>query len=513
MALEITDPKQLKKLGDTFEAMKENASKDPIYFTDTFLFMFDPKNEPHNVQFKTFDFQKRLIRNIIKHIRNGEDLFIEKCREMGATYSVLAAFLWMWLFDPACSFLLGSRKEDYVDNRRGGITGNKEESLFGKLDYMITRLPPFMMPEGWDRHRHFNYMSLVNPENGNAIVGESSNPNFSRGGRHTAIMLDEFAFWPDGNAAWGSTADTTNSRIVLTTPGSSPSKAKRLRYGQDGEEIGVVTLHYHLDPRKTTKWLEKEKKRRSKEDFSREIMIDWELSISGRVYPEIEGAKLGDFPFIPGEHLYCSWDFGLDGTALLFWQRNRKNGKWRLIDSYFNQDKPIQFYLPFFDHPKDSKYIYSEEDLEAIQKISSFPDAIHFGDPDVSKRAYQNDAISTKTVLAEHGIYIQTVNAKTWEFRRDRTKVFLKDGIEIDKHRRNEFALECFKYDRYKERSQDMEYTSPPKRVHGIESHVATAMEYMAVNIDAFANEKEENKPSWALKPKKWLTSKQFVRR
>jgi hypothetical protein len=513
MALQFTDPTQLKKLEATFQEMKKKAENDPVYFVDTFLYMFDPKNEPHNVPFKTFDFQKRLIRQLVKHIRNGDDIFIEKCREMGATYTVLAVFLWLWLFQPSSSFLIGSRKEDYVDNRRGGITGNKEESLFGKLDYMITRLSPFMFPEGWDRNKHFNYMSLMNPDNGNVISGESSNPNFSRGGRHTAILLDEFAFWDTGSAAWGSTADTTNCRVVLTTPGSSPSKAKRLRYGKDGEEIKVVTLSYHLDPRKTSSWLEKERRRRSSEDFNREIMINWELSITGRVYPEVDNAAVGDYPFLLNEHLYCSWDFGLDGTALLFWQRNKANGKWRMIDSYFNQNQPIQFYFPLFGQAIESKFTYGDDDLKAITEISQYPRCIHFGDPDVKKRAFQTDAISTQSALNKAGIYVQTIPAKTWQFRRDVTKVFLQDGIEINLNPRTEFAYECFKYDRYKERPQDVEYTSPPQRVHGIESHLATAMEYFAVNINAFDQNQQEETPGWAMQPKKWLTNKLNLRR
>src|SRR5690349_3772760 len=123
------DPNQLKKLQGTFMEMKKHAMEDPVYFFDTFLYTFDPNTAPYHLRFKTFPFQKRLIRDLVYAVMNGEDLFIEKCREMGVTYTVLGVFLWLWLTTPACNFLLGSRKEDYVDNRKGGLTGNKEESL------------------------------------------------------------------------------------------------------------------------------------------------------------------------------------------------------------------------------------------------------------------------------------------------------------------------------------------------------------------------------------------------
>jgi len=125
---------------------------------------------------------------------------------------------------------------------------------------------------------------MVNPDNGNAIGGEATSPNFSRGGRFKAILMDEFAFWDDDAAAWGSTADTTNCRIVVTTPGNRPSKAKRLRYGIDGEKIKVITLDRSLDPRKDSVWEKRERDRRSTEDFSREIEINWDTSIGGKLY-------------------------------------------------------------------------------------------------------------------------------------------------------------------------------------------------------------------------------------
>src|SRR3990167_2688630 len=117
---------------------------------------------------------------------------------------------------PGSNFLLGSRKEQYVDNRGGSSESeikNKEESLFGKLEYMIDRILmtfPYILPAGFNKKKNFTYMSLVNPENGNVISGESANPNFSRGGRHKAVLLDEFAFW-DNDCYQADTEVLTNS--------------------------------------------------------------------------------------------------------------------------------------------------------------------------------------------------------------------------------------------------------------------------------------------------------------
>lgn len=505
-------PKELKKLEATFLEMKKRAQEDPVYFFDTFLYTFDPKREPFHLRFKTFDFQRRLIRDIIKAILEGDDLFIEKCREMGATYTVLGVLIWLWLWQPAFNALIGSRKEDYVDNRRGGLTGNKEESLFGKLDYMISRLPAFIMPEGFKQERHFNYMSLANPENGNVISGESSNPNFSRGSRRTVILLDEFAFWENDGSVWGATADTTNCRIILTTAGIKPSKAKRLRFGKDGEKIKIITLPYNLDPRKDKKWLDEQRNRRSTEDFNREIMINWELSITGRVYPEIENAAYGDYPLLVNSPAYFSWDFGLDGVSFGFWQRNMANGKWRLVDSYHNEDKPIQFYLPFFGAPMDSKFTYTDDDLKAIEIFKQYPKGIHFGDPDVKKRSLLTGT-STRQELEKIKVYVQSMDKNDFYIRREKTKVALQQGLEVNSTVRNEYWLEAMKSARYPARSEDSQATTPiAMPIHDWTSHPRTMAEYFFVNVDAFSAASNQETPSWATKAKSWLTSRNSLK-
>lgn len=492
----MSTPEQ-KRLAETLLEMKKLASEDPVYFIDTFCYTFNPKQEPFHLRFKLFPFQRRLVRDLVQSIRKGEDVFIDKTREMGVSYSILDVLLWFWLFEPASNFLIGSRKEDYVDNRRGGTTGNKEESLFGKLDYTLSRLPEVLMPKGFNKDRHFTYMSLVNPENGNAISGESSNPNFSRGGRQRAIFLDEFAFWEEGNAVWGATADTTNCRIVATTPGNKPSKAKRLRFGKDGEEIKVITLDYRLDPRKTHAWLDDQRKRRSTEDFNREIMVNWETSITGRVYPEVESAAFGDFPYLVNQQPYFSWDFGLDGVSISLWQQNPANSKWRVVDAYEKNNQPIQFYYPLFGKPMDSKFQYDDDDLKAIQIFSQYPKGIHFGDPDVAKRSLLTGT-STRQELQKIGVFVQSITKNDFFSRRETTKVYLQKGIEINQNVRTENFYEAIKSARYPQREEASQATTPiAQPIHDWTSHARTSMEYFFVNIDIYAN-LEETKPSWA---------------
>ena len=328
-------------------------------------------------------------------------------------------------------------------------------------------------------------MSLLNPENGNVISGESSNPNFSRGGRFKAVLLDEFAFWDSDSSCWGATADTTNCRIVLTTPGIRPSKAKRLRFGKDGEQIKVITLPYNLDPRKTKEWLDAQRLRRSKEDFAREIMINWDVAVTGRVYEEIQYAQLGVYPYNPAWSLYMSWDFGLDGLAIQWWQKNMDNGKKRLIEAYENRDKPIQFYFPFTGQDIDSKFDYASDDLEVIRNVKEFKRAVHYGDPDVSKRSLLTGT-STRQALEAVKVFVQT-NPQSNDFasRREKTKVMLQEGVEVNQTRGTEYWLECMRNARYPQRTENNQATSEINLpIHDFTSHNRTATEYFAVNYN-----------------------------
>jgi len=476
---------------DLLMRSREEARNDPIKFCQMFLHTFDPRVKPSDLRFMPFVYQQELIKELVHAIQYGEDVFIDKSRDVGATYTTLAVFFWFWLFVPGSSFLLGSRKQHYVDNRFGNAgaedKSSKEESLFGKLQYFVDHLPWFILPEGFVASKHFGSMKLLNPENGNSISGESSNPSFSRGGRQTAILLDEFAFWENDVSAWSATADTTNCRIVLTTPGIRPSKAKRLRFGKDGEKIKVIEVDFTKDPRKTEEWEAKERSRRSPDDFNREIKRNWDTALVGLVYPEIVNVKIGAFPYNPAWGLYVSWDFGLDGTAIQWWQVDIATGRKRLVQAYTNQDQPIQFYLPFFGKDIDSKFPYSTNDLLLIRGVGQWRPGVHYGDPDVKKRAYQDtDKISTREVLRNNGIIVQTKSgANAFYPRWQTTKLMLLEGLDVNRTLFTDRWLEAMQEAQFPQRAEGSQATTANvDPIHNWTSHPRTATEYFAVNYN-----------------------------
>lgn len=440
------------------------ASQDPNVFIDRFCYTYDPKTPPYHLEFRSFPFQRDLMRDICQAIDNGYDLFVEKCREMGVTYTAIDVLIWYWLYKPGSNFLLGSRKEDYVDNTGSSEVSNKEESLFGKIEYTLRRLPPFMLPKGFEFKKHLTYMSLQNPENGNVITGESSNDNFSRGSRRTAILLDEFSFWQTDAAAWGATADTTRCRIVLTTPGIKPSKAKRLRFGKDGEHIKVLTLPYSLDPRKDQAWYDAEKARRSESDFAREILIDWETAVQGRVYSDWDvSSRFLPFAYDPNLPLHLSWDFGInDPTVVLFIQPN--GSELRLVDYYEASDANIEHFVQIINAKP-----YHKPSLET---------------GDVAGNARElTSGKSPISELARLGHHVRTSQIPNIPIQIRHAHRFIPRLYVSSTNPACERFKECLTFYRYPEKKETVIDQSNEIPIHDEFSHAMRALEYYCWNI------------------------------
>lgn len=189
------------------------SKRDFVWWCNTFGWTHaikDRKKFP-KVPFILYPYQERAARDLIKAIGN-EDRLIEKSRDMGATWIVLAVFTWFFIFHEDCSFLVGSRKQEFVDK------AGSPKTLFYKIDFILDKLPGWMRPPIIPKeHRTQNH--IENPLNGSVIDGESTNENFGAGDRRTAVFLDEFALVVEmGYRILGAVQDVTNCCIYNSTP-------------------------------------------------------------------------------------------------------------------------------------------------------------------------------------------------------------------------------------------------------------------------------------------------------
>lgn len=297
------------------------CKEDILFWINTFCATYNPRKNPSNIPFITYKYEDDLILDIVESIKNQKDLLIDKSRDMGVTWCVLLVFTWFWQFHgEGYDFLLGSRKEQYID----GI-GNMD-TLMEKVRFLIRNQPRWMRPEGFDWKRDSNYMKIVNPESKATITGEATNANFSRSGRRRSIFFDEFAFWETDAEAWRASADSTNCRIVVSTPCGFNNQFAKLRHSGS---IPVRSLHWKLHPEKDQAWYENECKRRNNDavEIAQELDINYEGSEEGVLFEFNELKKaVNNSPMMSPDRIVISLDPAGEGEdEAVFYVGNNGN--------------------------------------------------------------------------------------------------------------------------------------------------------------------------------------------
>lgn len=324
------------------------AASDVLWWINTFVWTFNPrhtkKNQSKIIPFVTWEFQDDVIRDLEYAISEGEDRLIEKTRDMGVSWIVLVDFLHHWMFDDMSSFLLGSRKEEYVDK------AGDPKSLFWKIDFALKNLPGWMVP---DLRR--NKLHLHNNENGATIDGESTNQDFARGDRRTAIALDEFAAVENGNAILAATADVTNCRIYMST---HKGVATAFNAVKEKGETKVVRLHWTTHPIKAkgiyrapdgkmrSPWYDAECKRRlNRQEVAQEIDIDVLGSDYQYFDPDLLHKVQTEQVFPP--YSRGDLDFSTENLEFRDWVESPE-GRWKLwmhLDDEFHPPRDRDFSL------------------------------------------------------------------------------------------------------------------------------------------------------------------------
>lgn len=254
-----------------------------LHWFDYWAWTADPRPDAplYAVPFGLFDFQREAVRwiwSLVYTLR--QDGLIDKSRDMGISWIAVGFAAGNWLnADKRSPFsaLFGSRKEDFVD-KRGDM-----DTLFEKLRFIISYLPSWMMPRGWNPKQCQSFMSILNPETGSALKGESSNDDFGRGGRQTIIIPDEFASFPGGGyAAWTACSESTRTRLPISTPKGKFNKFAELRF--DGA-TPTLSLHWKQHPWKSEGWYDFQATRMTSVERAQELDLDYEGSLAGRLLP------------------------------------------------------------------------------------------------------------------------------------------------------------------------------------------------------------------------------------
>lgn len=228
-----------------------NVAANPAILFNSSLWTYNPKKDSQcrNVPFILRPAQEVAIATLKRAIDEGFDVAIDKSREEGASELLCKLFLSYWLLSPEGYFLIGSRKEELVDQstdiKCGRVIG-PHQTLFHKILYGLANLPIWWKVNFSKRHRF-----LQNLDNGSMIEGEATNESFGAGNRATAVLIDEVARIEPEPAQYiiDNIHDTTQCCIYNSTHfkwGAGHPYAKLLR----SNKIEIITLGFEDNPTK-----------------------------------------------------------------------------------------------------------------------------------------------------------------------------------------------------------------------------------------------------------------------
>src|ERR1700677_3862315 len=205
-------------------ALREFYATHPADFIDQWGCTFDPRNPerglPSTVPFVLFARQRELIAWLLERWLRQERGLVEKSRDTGASWVLMAFVSTMCLFHRGLTFGVGSRKEELLDQ-----SGNLS-ALFPKARMFLQALPPEFL-QGWSLQNSAD-RRITFPATGSAIIGEAGD-QIGRGARASMYLIDEAAFLERPTLVDASLAATSNCRIDVSTPNgrSGPFAAKR----------------------------------------------------------------------------------------------------------------------------------------------------------------------------------------------------------------------------------------------------------------------------------------------
>lgn len=263
----------VRKLSDADRAKLDLFYRDnPAQWITDWGMTFDPRNAeiglPTVVPFILFQKQIEFVQWVYELWRGRQDGLAEKSRDMGISWLCVAVAVHMWRYHPGTVVGFGSRKEEYVDKI------GDPKSLFWKARQYIELLPAEFRPAGYDPKKCAPHMRITNPENGSAIVGEAGD-NIGRGNRTSVYFKDESAFYEHPDAIDAALSQTSNCKIDLSTPNGNGNAFYRRRHSG---RVPVFTFHWRDDPRKDSKWYEKQKRELDPVVLAQEVEIDYNAS-------------------------------------------------------------------------------------------------------------------------------------------------------------------------------------------------------------------------------------------
>lgn len=467
-----------------------HCADDPYYFITTYCRTLDADGKVDHIPDWPF------VREMIAELCKGDDIHIEKSRQMMATWIVCAFFLWSVMFDRGFAGIMTSRKEKLVDD---GGERSTHESLLGRVRYMYDRLPVYVR-----RRCVFAHLRLTCPTNDGVVIGESTNPDIGRGGTFKRALLDEWAKVPQSELAYSAIRSACPRGIIwLSTPNGPVNNFARIRKLRTP---GIIYHRVHwsqhpiraadlsIDPvtgQMTSTWYREHTATMTPTEKAREIDICYEHSVSGQVYPvfSYDRHMRNDLFYDPLLPLRIAIDFGIGAkTAAIIFQVLGK--EFRGLRDYEMENEIAP------NHAKNLWHLCKELGFTGEQA-----DVMCYGDPAGNAREMTTGSTVIKEYRAAGFVQFTTPRAKVLDgIRTVRTKLVRGEMF---------FSVDCeVAPDRlvgYRFPTDDSDRVVNDKPVHDDASHFCDAVRYGVVGCfpledvvptyDSIERPKQEEKP------------------
>ena len=457
---------EMEKFLNSFNSLddKEKAfslcQADPFYFGSRFVQTFDERDGSWK-KYPDWDY----LNDTINHIRVGGNTYWLKSQRMLITISFCVELLWEFLFDSVNAIWIG-KNERAVDN--GGAYSDWN-SAFGKKRMMYDKLPPWLIEMALGRHYHskdlWKFKRMLNPKNGNVIMGQSPTPDAGVGEGFTKAVVDEAA-----SVAYLSVIHTNLSqsckekRHYISFPLGRNNFFATVHFTPNHFTFEKKEIHWRLNPNYNNTWYARQKELMTSFEIAQRLDMSFEESAQGKVVDDFRYAEhVKDTPYIPGLPVVTMWDYGYkDATSIAFTQYDPANEKLRIFDWIQNE------YTDY--HGNAADYL-------AIKKKYGFIDEQSYGDP-AAKAVEQSSGISLNDrYMREYGIFIEECDyhetVATWD---EIGNWFKKNKIQIDP--KCVPFIECCQYWEWPRDAKGNPKPGARQPAHNKFSHAGKAFEY-----------------------------------
>lgn len=463
---------------------------------------------------------------------------ISKSRDMGATELVTKWGLHGFIFRNPFHAKFVSRMGDLVDQ-----VGNLDSMIERCASHLIDQpqnmaLPGWMIPTGFTRDLHRKERLIVHPTQRNMISGEATTSRTGRGGRASVILLDEFNFIKELRPVLAA-MQATASHVIGLSSESVEENDHGLAWRDAlaaSDPDAVFEIDYWMHFFHDAAWLERTRERYGDDEhaFQREVLRQAEAGFGGWMYPEARAMEVieenrnaflrpsqEEVAFCHADHakIYYSIDPGInDNTAIWIVMHDPICGRDTVLASWEFADRQSAEYIAavLCGVPVDERGRWSHRDAagvllydfffppatqEFMQFLSAIPtpDMI-FGDPyGAGEHAGQNDGWFPRMMRfwKEHNprsarTYKVVVNwnmeARTYQGRRLAMKNWLTRLDFNGDSRTAARALESLQKSRWDDDPDRPRQTLQKTAKHDQWSHLRTAGEFMAVNLEHISN-------------------------